>query len=89
MFPLTRKPRCALFPTSPRERGEVILIADFGHGGPKPVRYKVARGGSGRSRLICSIVGQLPQHDYCTPSSSTSKIRVALGGMTPPAPRAP
>ena len=26
---------------------------------------------------------------YCTPSSSTSKISVAFGGMTPPAPRAP
>ena len=26
---------------------------------------------------------------YFTPSSSTSKISVALGGMTPPAPRAP
>src|SRR5579863_4351559 len=26
---------------------------------------------------------------YLTPSSSTSKISVALGGMTPPAPRAP
>lgn len=26
---------------------------------------------------------------YFTPNSSTSKISVALGGMTPPAPRAP
>ncbi len=26
---------------------------------------------------------------YLTPSNSTSKIRVALGGITPPAPRAP
>jgi hypothetical protein len=26
---------------------------------------------------------------YLTPSSSTSKSRVALGGMAPPAPRAP
>ena len=27
--------------------------------------------------------------DYSTPSSSTSNTRVAFGGMTPPAPRAP
>jgi hypothetical protein len=26
---------------------------------------------------------------YLTPNNSTSKMRVALGGMTPPAPRAP
>lgn len=33
--------------------------------------------------------GATAEQAYLTPSSSTSKISVALGGMTPPAPRAP
>ena len=31
----------------------------------------------------------VPSRSYFTPSTSTSKIRVAFGGITPPAPRAP
>jgi hypothetical protein len=33
--------------------------------------------------------GRASARAYFTPSSSTSKMSVALGGMTPPAPRAP
>ncbi len=37
-----------------------------------------------------AIAALLPAAPYfLTPSSSTSKINVAFGGMTPPAPRAP
>jgi len=38
--------------------------------------------------LMAALFKLLQAANY-TPSSSTSKIRVAFGGITPPAPRAP
>ena len=40
----------------------------------------------GQGQVLCLPVSLRP---YLTPSSSTSKISVAFGGITPPAPRAP
>jgi len=49
------------------------------------------RRGNHRSveRMISRDSRVLRRIPYCTLSSSTSKIKVALGGMTPPAPRCP
>jgi hypothetical protein len=46
-------------------------------------KAEVGRQGCRRSQ------GEAVRESYFTPSSSTSKIRVAFGGITPPAPRAP
>ena len=55
--------------------------------------------GDGKVKQACTVLdalndaaGRLPRRPATaqrTPSSSTSKISVAFGGMTPPAPRAP
>ena len=50
---------------------------------------KVHELATGRSVLVDEWSLSHRHRSYWTPSSSTSKISVALGGMTPPAPRAP
>ncbi len=40
-------------------------------------------------QLLATLSAALNIIDYCALSNSTSKISVALGGMTPPAPLAP
>jgi hypothetical protein len=46
-------------------------------------------GEGGRIAARDADSGRASARAYFTPSSSTSKMSVALGGMTPPAPRAP
>ena len=60
---------------------------DWGNRAP-PTRHRSIGACRRKTMRRCRRIVPV-MHDYFTPSNSTSKISVAFGGMTPPAPRSP